>query len=472
MDAARFPSAIPAAVIVQPMRTFASLAAAASVLLMGPAVTACAQDAQGGASAAEMAALDLPEALPQATPAQAGDGRAAGKWSVEAAIGHDQWRDWTFADTPPDSLRGRLSTQYSGRWPLSSRWQAVLTNRVDISYRNGQGGLHGEDVAYTMSEAYLAFGQQRLFVDAGRMNDRTGVAYAYNPTDVFRSNSVVARVSEDPSLLRSTRLGVLGVRAQYIYDDGSLTLIAAPGVRTRPSRGVLSPRLENTNSDTRVMLRASRRLSEQSLIEGVLAHQPGVGWQPGGNVSTLWGDHAVVYGEVLFTRERGIDARSDAWDPLAPYASLRDRTHYRPRAAAGVSVALGQRYTLVVEGHHDATALDAKRLRAMAQPEDPAALLRYLRLRQYASDSQSPLSRRYLFSRLAVARPFGENTSLAGFVRYNLEDDSSYLWLQTGFQRGAFAWSATIAAPLGRRATEYGDLQASTTFLLTMEWTR
>jgi len=154
------------------------------------------------------------------------------------------------------------------------------------------------------------------------------------------------------------------------------------------------------------------------------------------------------------------------------YASSRDHTHYRPRAAAGASIALGQRYTLVVEGHHDATALDSKRLHALAQPEDPAALLRYLRLRQYAADSQAPLARQYIFTRLAVARPFGDNTSLAGFVRYNLGDDSSYLWLQSGFQRGALAWSATIATPLGRRATEYGDLQASATFLLTMEWTR
>lgn len=446
-------------------------AVTASVLMLVLAAEARAQSVQGGhdaASAEELAAFDLPEALPP----QEAEQQGAGKWSIEAAIGHDQWRDWTFTADPPDAWRGRLSTQYSGRWPLSSRWQAVLTNRLDIGYRNGQGRLGADDVAYTMSEAYLAFGGQRLFVDVGRMNDRSGVAYAYNPTDIFRSNSVVARVSEDPSLLRSTRLGVLGVRAQYLYDDGSLTMIAAPGLRTRASGGVLSPRLENTNSDTRIMLRASRRLSEQSLIEGVVAHQPGVGWQPGGNVSTLWGDHAVIYGEVLFTCERDIDARSDAWDPLEPYASSRESTRYRPRAAAGASIALGQRYTLVVEGHHDATALDEKRLRALAEPENAAELQRYLRLRQYASDTQAPLARHYIFTRLAVARPFGDNTSLAGFVRYNLEDKSSYFWLQSGFQRGSLAWSATIAAPVGSRATEYGDLQASTTFLLTMEWTR
>ncbi|WOB47935.1 hypothetical protein NYR97_11585 [Xanthomonas hydrangeae] len=416
----------------------------------------------------EMAALDL--AIE--TPAQADDTRAAGKWLVEAAVGHDRWRAWTFAGDRPDPWRGRVSGQYNSRWTLDSGWQAVLSNRVDVGYRNGQAGLHGEDVAYTLSEAYLAYGGQRVFVDVGRMNDRTGVAYAYNPTDVFRSNSVVARVSEDPSLLRSMRLGVVGVRAQYLHDDGSLTLIAAPGLRQRDSGGVLSPRFENTNSDTRIMLRASRRLSEQSLIEGVLVHQPGAGWEPGGNVSTLWGNHVVIYGELLLTRDRDIDTRSEALDPLAPYASPNGRTHYRPRTAAGMSAALGQRYTVVVEGHYDATALDGHRLEALGEPQDAAALARYLRLRQYAADSQSQLSRRYIFSRLSLARPFGESTSLAGFVRYSLEDDSSYLWLQAGLQRGAFSWLATVAAPLGRRATEYGDLQASNTFLLTMEWRR
>lgn len=443
------------------------LASVALVLPMGLSVNACAQQASDDVSDAEMAALGLPEAAPP----RAESIGTTGRWFLETTFGYDRWRNWTFADAPPSPLRGRVSAQHSGRWALSPRWQAVLTSRVDIGYRYGRDGLHEIEPAYTLSEAYLGWEQRRLFVDIGRINDRTGVAYAYNPTDIFRSNSVVARVSDDPSLLRSTRLGVVGARAQYLLEDGSITLIVAPSVRSRPSTGLLSPRLENTNSDTRVMLRASRRISEQDHVEAVLAHQPGIGWQPGASVSTLWGDSVVVYGELLLTRERDIDERAAAWNPLAPYALLADRTRYRPRAAAGMSITFGRRYTLVVEGHQDSTALGADRLQDMARPQDPGSLQRYLRLREYASSSQSSLSRHYLFSRLAIAQPFGNNTSLAGFIRYNLDDDSSYLWLQAGFQRGSHAWSATIAAPVGRRSTEYGDLQASTTLLLTLAWT-
>ncbi len=439
-----------------------------------PAVSSAPLQAQqtDDANAAELAALDLDFAEPADTPAEEQTERVDGKFGLEAALGYDRWRAWTFADAVPDPWQSRVSAQYRRRWTVGDGWSTVLDNRVDVAYRNRQDSLDSNDVAYTLSEAYVGYAGKRLFLDVGRFNERIGVAYAYNPTDVFRSNSVVARVSDDPSLLRSSRLGVVGLRAQYLYDNGSLNLIAAPRLSRNEDEDALSPHLARSNSDTRVMLRASRRLSEQSLVEAVALIQPGGGWQPGLNVSTLWGDHVVAYSESLMTREVDIDERSEAVDPTAPFAAPTPSTRYRPRTVFGISTAIGQRFTVVLEGQYDATALDRDRLAELGSPEDATELARYLRLRQYAVDSQSQLARRYLFARVAVARPFGENTFLTSFVRYNLEDDSRYFWLQAGLTRHAITWSATLAAPAGGRGSEFGDVQASNTLLLTMEWTR
>lgn len=440
-------------------------------LLYAAAMPLCAQHVDEAAEA-EHAALELNRAAFGAPRVEKVPVRVDGKWGLEAALGYDRWRAWTFADAEPDPWRGRVSAFFRRRWKAGDGWSAVVSHRIDVGYRSGQQTLDSDDLAYTLSEAYVGHAGERLFVDLGRFNERAGVAYAYNPTDVFRTNAVVARVSDDPSLLRSDRLGVVGVRAHYLYDDGSVTLIAAPRLSRSVDDAALSTHLARSNSDTRVVVRASRRLSERTLIEAMALHQAGLGWQPGFSVSTLWGEHVVAYGESLLTREIDVDERSEAVDPEAPFAAPTRHTHFRPRASLGVNIAVGQRLTLVLEGHYDGTALDGDRLATLASPQDASELARYLQLRQYAADSQSQLARRYLFGRLAVLRPFGEETFLSGFVRHNLEDDSSYLWLQAGFTRDAFTWSATFAAPVGRRASEFGNLQASNTLLLTMEWTR
>lgn len=422
----------------------------------------------GDASADEMAALEL-AAPPPAAPATGRDGSAT--WGFEAALGHDTWRDWTFAGAPPQSLRSRLSAQVRGRTELSPHWTAVYMQRVDVDYRRGSGSLSAGNVSPTLSEAYLGYAGRRLFADLGRFNERLGVAYGYNPTDFFRHDAVVARASEDPTLLRSTRLGVVGARFQYIGDNGALALIYAPRLRRAPQDGALSPHLERSNSDTQWLLRMSRRLSERTLVEGLAYYREGTGWQPGMNLSTLVGQRTVLYTEWSMSREADVDVRADAVDPRAPHAAPRlRRGAYRSRLATGASVTLGRRVQAVLEAQYDGTGLDAQASRRLATPQTPAELRRYLRLRDYVTQSQSLLSRRYLFARLSLARPFGEKSSLSGFVRYNLDDRSRYLWLQAGRQFGSVDCSLTVAMPLGSRASEYGDVQARRTTLLTLEW--
>lgn len=425
----------------------------------------------GAAEAAEQAAFDIvvPEAAMEAVSAAGGGGSSA-VWNFEAAVGHDQWRKWSFADEVPESARGRLSAQFRGRWPLSQTWSAVYAHRLDIGYRLNSGPIDSDNVVSTPAEAYVSRTDSAWFVDVGRFNERVGVAYGYNPTDFFRHYAVVARVSEDPTLLRSTRLGVVGVRVQHIADNTSWVAIYAPPLRTRATDGVFSPHLERTNSDSQWLLRISRRLSEQSLVEAMAYHREGTGWQPGVNLSMLLGERTVLYGEWSMTREADVAARADAVDSDAPYSAPRLRGSYRSRAAIGTSVAIGQRVQAVLEAHYDGTGLDGAARRRLASPHDLPSLLRYLRLRDYVVGSQSLLSRRYLFGRLSVRKPFGENSSLSTFVRYNLEDRSRYLWLQVARNQGARSYALTIAAPLGDRATEYGDVPARATVLLTMEW--
>lgn len=378
----------------------------------------------------------------------------------EAAYGYDQWEAETFSRGTPPSERQRVSAHLYIDRRFDSDVHAVFADRIDVAWRSADGGPDSDDVAHTLKEAYLSIGGQERFLDLGRFNERLGVAYSFNPTDFGRRNTIVARPSEDPALVRSDRLGKVGLRAQFLWSGGSLLAGWSPRLRREPSSAPLSPYLERSNSDDEYWLRVGRRVGAATQIEGLAYYTPATGVAAGLNVSTLIGEQLVLFGEVLATPEAGLVERAMAVDPAAPYAQPLVRGSERARAALGASYSPTARFTAVLEWDYDGTALDAQEWEELANPVSLPTLQRYLSVRRHVLVSQDNLARQYGFLHLSLRDPLGPDTSISAFSRVNIQDHSIYHWLQLSRDFDGFSMALTVAHSAGRARTEFGDVEA------------
>ena len=104
---------------------------------------------------------------------------------------------------------------------IAPGWRAVFADRLDM---NRLYGAAGDGNINTLKEAYLSWqAQPDRIADLGRINVRNGVALGYNPTDYFRAGALRSIVSIDPASLRENRLGSAMVRAQALWESGSVT---------------------------------------------------------------------------------------------------------------------------------------------------------------------------------------------------------------------------------------------------------
>ncbi|UXI66190.1 hypothetical protein [Tahibacter amnicola] len=415
-------------------------------------------------SADETAALDLapPEsAMPDTDAPEPANMALQGM--LEWALGHDSWRPHTFAGPPPSHARGRFSAAIYVDRPLTDQVRGVFADRIDIGWRAGEGTPDADAITHTLKEAYLSIGAKDAFLDVGRFNERIGVAYAYNPTDIARRYAVVARPSDDPALVRSDRLGKVGIRAQRLWPDGSVVAVVAPRLRRSPSGAVLSPYIERSNSDTQAWVRASRRFGEATQAEALVHYDPASGAAWGMNLSTLSGESTVIYAEALATREGSLAQRALApRDPNAPFALPDVHDAYRLRASLGASITLTEKFSTALEWHYDGTAYDRQAWDTLANPQSVDQLRRYLQVRAYAVEAQDNLTRQYAFARAAWREPFGKDTALTAFTRANLADHSRYTWLQFARDLEHCSLTVTFAHAAGDRHTEFGDVPART----------
>ena len=152
-----------------------------------------------------------------------------------------------------------------------------------------------------LNEAYLSWNVYREnYLDAGRINLKSGVAIGFNPTDFFKKNSVSLRTSEDPIVLRENRLGTVMARVQSIFPFGALTLAAAPEISDRSGRLIterssLAFALQRTNTSPRYLAKAS--FSFEGISSDLLYYNENSNSCLGADVSHSIGDKFVFYGE-------------------------------------------------------------------------------------------------------------------------------------------------------------------------------
>lgn len=366
--------------------------------------------------------------------------------------------------------------------------QWFLSDRLNVRDEDDLPFPDHEDVVNDFREAYLSWQPaDELYLDAGRINLKSGIALGYNPTDFFKTRSISEPLSQDPTVLREDRLGTLMLRVQRIWGGGSLTLAYAP--RTHQASPIydnddlpsFNPMFDRTNADDRFLLKGSVALGDDTTPEFLLYREAGE-TRYGSNLSMGLGQSAVAYLEwsggerpdlitdaIAFGRETGTFP-PDAPSPL-PTGSNRT---FKSEMALGASYTTADDTTFNVEylvnqsGFSRADWADWFALGTHAAPQAP--LLNELwYLRGYARDQQQQNTRQAYFARADWVDAFGTQLELTGFALVDAYDGSGLMQLTADYYLSdRWTIGALGVKYFGSRTSDFGSLGTSYSLLFSI----
>ncbi|KWE88240.1 hypothetical protein [Burkholderia territorii] len=365
-------------------------------------------DGTAGVDAADAAALALAD-QPAATPA---DAAKPWKLNVQDALRASRYRDGGEAG------RNQLSVEFEyGQW-LTPSFAAHFSMRFDRFDPLGTSRTSSRDVTL-VKEAYASWrASPALVVDAGRVNARLGAATGYNPTDFFRAGAVSLDVPPDPDSRHTNRLGTVGLRAQQVWETGSLTTLLSPRLERRslPGDPAAASDLQRTNGVDRWMLVASQRLTAAIQPQWVVYGESGQAPQFGQNLSVLLGNSVVAYVEWAGGYRRSLIARATG--------AAGDRA-FRASSSVGATWTLPVDLSLTAEFQSNGGGADAAQWRSL-QRANPAAWGRAVQTSIAAQELQT---RHGMFVMAAWRNVGMRRLDLSGFVQADLGGGRQY-WLE------------------------------------------
>ncbi|MBF0560627.1 MAG: hypothetical protein HQL37_01175 [Alphaproteobacteria bacterium] len=404
---------------------------------------------------------------------------------VESAPQAGFWRSRLVVPVPntnPSDFSNRLSLDLRTEMALGDGVTATLADRFSVLGESGRAFTSRNDLANDLKEAYLTWtAGGPWFVDAGRINVKQGVALGFNPTDYFKTNAVTLRVSEDPGVLRDNRLGTLMMRSQVVGETAAAAAIWAPVVDHRPGRwwsggAVDGLGFDRTNRNDRVLLRGSATLAQDFSPEVLYYHEADRS-QIGINLTRGLGDAVVLYGEASggfrpnLISEALTDARQRGLVPwMAPFPlGIDTRGRLQTQAAIGFSYATEPKITTHVEYHFNQAGFSgADWKRWFDAGRQPSARGPLWQIRQYAEDTQQPVSQHTGFVRALWEDALVPDLNLTAIVETSLEDASSFLQLEAAyFVSPKLTVGLTVGDNLGGGRSERGSLSEAGSLMTT-----
>lgn len=400
---------------------------------------------------------------------------AHGKYFVEDAFGLSSYRG-TFAVAFPSAVPSRWSNRTSldilDQWTLAPNLTATLSDRLSMTFADGVG-FPNQVVRNDPREMYLTWeAAPETYLEAGRINVRNGVAYGYNPTDFFRSRTSVAQSSADPGAQRVNRLGTVMIRAQRIFDGGSIEIMYAPKLHKQIPIGTIAdpfdPKIDQTNGADRGLLTFSFDFEEFS-PQLLVYHESGR-TKLGLNISHPIGSSIIAY--ASWAGGNAPNAIVDAVDfgkktgtlppmvPLAP-ATTTSRA-FQNDLSTGAYWTGEDKVTVSLEyNFHQAGFSKDDWRNWFATGADPSLAPLMWYIRGYASDQQQPMTRHQAFVRLDWQEPFHiEHFDINAFVMTDVTDGSSLGQIAASYDLSD-VWSvgAYIGGSTGGRRSEWGSLR-------------
>jgi hypothetical protein len=388
---------------------------------------------------------------------------------------------------PPPPWEERLLLDVRKEWRLGRDVGLVYSGRLNLRESQDLDFPSHENVTNDLREAYAGWEPfERTFVEAGRINVKSGVALGLNPTDFFKTRAVVEPLSVDPVVLREDRLGTLMVRAQRIWAGGSLTAAFAPAVASASpiysniDLRSFDPMFDRTNSRNRFLLKSSVDIGSSFSPEFLLYHE-GARTRWGVNLTQAVSQSVVVYGEWSGGRRASLidDAldfgRRTATLPPGTSSPLPDDAHsgFRNQLALGASYTTAQpKITFNLEFNYNQAGFSGvdwnnwfQAGRGLTNGSPLARELWFIR--NYALDQQEQVSRSVMFLRADWVDAFVPKLELTGFVDADLADGSARVQLAADYYLSdRWTVGALVLADLGARRSDFGSLPQAGSVLL------
>jgi hypothetical protein len=412
-----------------------------------------------------------------------------GRFYVENAFSVASFRG-NLAVAPPGprayDWQERLFFDVNKEWRLADRLSITYSDRLNLRDENDLDFATHENLINDLRELYVDWhALDSTFLDVGRINLKSGVALGYNPTDFLRTRAVVEPLSADPTALREDRLGTLMLRAQQLWQGGSVTAAFAPSVK-RPSAiytnlnlPSFDPMLDRTNAQDRFLVKGSVNAASNFSPEFLLYHE-GNQLRTGVNLAAGFGQKVIAYAEWSGgTRASLLDdalryGRDTGTLPAGAPAVLPDSSHesFQNELSVGASYTSENRITFNLEYHFNQAGFTRADWRNWfaAGRDSPAASPARRELwyvRAYAQDQQEPLSRHSVFLRADWVDAFVPKLELVGFVNVDAYDGSGLLQMTADYYLSdRWTVGGLLSSNFGGAQTDFGSLPQSTGFLL------
>lgn len=373
---------------------------------------------------------------------------------------------------PPD-WQNRISLDASYRWDLTQSFSATLSDRMNLLAQPDFDFPSAASFRNDFREGYLTWEPAaRNYLEAGRINVRNGVALGFNPTDFFKTRTLIDQASLDPSVIRQDRLGTVMARAQTIWSGGSASFVFAPKlyeptpIMTTPPPS-LDPNFDLTNAADRWLVSANYEIADLS-PQALIYHESG-DTRFGLNLSRQIGNSIVAYAEWAGGRQRTLIVRAVDYGketgtlpPSAPILPPSDTdSRFRNDLAVGASWSSSAKFTLNLEYHYHQAGFsrqDWQNWFAVGSI-NPAAAGEVWYVRGYANDQQEPVTRHQVFARVDWRDAFISHLELSAFAFVNLYDGSTLAQISASYYvSNAWTVGAYLSANVGGAYSERGSL--------------
>ena len=390
---------------------------------------------------------------------------------------------------PPGYLwQERLLLDIRQDYPIGEHTQLFLSDRFNVRDEGDLPFPDHEDVVTDLREAYLSWHPaDPLYVDAGRVNLKSGIALGYNPTDFFKTRSVSEPLSQDPTVLREDRLGTLMLRAQRMWERGSVTLAFAPGIHkaspiySNDDLPSFNPMFDRTNADDRLLLKGSVDFGDNTSPEFLLYREAGE-TRYGTNLSMGLGQSAVTYLEwsggertdlITAAMDYGRETGSLPAGAPSPLPTASNRT-FKSEIALGVSYTTSDNITFNLEylvnqaGFSRADWANWFAAGTHAGPQAPV-LDELWYIRGYARDQQQQTSRQAYFARADWVDAFDIKLELTGFVLADAYDGSGLAQISASYYLSdRWTIGGLGIKYFGSRTSDFGSLGTSYSLLFSI----
>jgi len=390
---------------------------------------------------------------------------------------------------PPGYLwQERLLLDVRTDRPLGGHAEVVFSDRLNIRDEDDLAFPDHEDVINDLRENYLGWHpSDQWYVDAGRINLKSGIALGYNPTDFFRTRSVTEPLSQDPSVQREDRLGTVMLRGQRIWDDGSLTFAYAPELH-RPSaiygNGDLpsfNPMFDRTNSDDRWLLKGSIDFGDNASPEFLLYREAGR-THFGTNLSMGLGQSAVAYLEwsgarrpdlitaaMAYGRETGtLPANAPAPLPTGGNETFKSELDLGASYTTADNITFNVEYLVNQAGFSRRDWDDWFAAGTHANPQSPL-IDELWYIRGYARDQQQQNTRQAYFARADWVDVLDLKLELTAFALVDAYDHSGIAQLSADYYvSDTWTVGGQGVKYFGSRRSDFGSLGTSYSLLFSV----